>query len=66
MTETHFEQVLSLLRLEAEAIEQTAARLGRAAVEHAIELLAACRGKVVLLGVGKSGNIAQKIAATLT
>jgi arabinose-5-phosphate isomerase len=66
MKETHFEQVLSLLRMEAEAIAQTAARLGRAEVERAIELLAACRGKVVLVGVGKSGNIAQKIAATLT
>ncbi|HEU4595942.1 MAG TPA: KpsF/GutQ family sugar-phosphate isomerase [Pyrinomonadaceae bacterium] len=66
MKETHFEQVLSLLRMEAEAIAQTAARLGRAEVERAIELLAACRGKVVLVGVGKSGNIAQKVAATLT
>ncbi len=66
MKETHFEQVLSLLRMEAEAIAQTAARLGRVEVERAIGLLAACRGKVVLVGVGKSGNIAQKIAATLT
>jgi arabinose-5-phosphate isomerase len=66
MKETHFEQVLSLLRMEAEAIAQTAARLGREEVERAIELLAACRGKVVLVGVGKSGNIAQKVAATLT
>ena len=66
MTENNFEQVLCLLRLEAEAISQTAARLGRAEVERAIELLAACRGKVVLVGVGKSGNIAQKVAATLT
>ena len=66
MKETHFEQVLSLLRMEAEAIAQTCARLGRAEVERAIELLAACRGKVVTVGVGKSGNIAQKVAATLT
>ncbi len=35
-------------------------------VERAIELLAACKGKVVLVGVGKSGVIAQKIAATMT
>src|SRR5687768_6373248 len=66
MTESHFEQVLCLLRMEAEAIAQTAARLTSAEVERAIELLAACRGKVVLVGVGKSGNIAQKVAATLT
>jgi arabinose-5-phosphate isomerase len=31
-----------------------------------VELLAGCRGKVVLLGIGKSGIIAQKIAATMT
>ena len=31
-----------------------------------IDILAKCTGKVVLLGVGKSGIIAQKIAATMT
>jgi arabinose-5-phosphate isomerase len=66
MEKTYFGQVLDLLRMEAEAISQTAARLGREEVERAIELLAGCRGKVVVVGVGKSGNVAQKIAATLT
>ena len=33
--------------------------------EEAVKLLYACKGKVVLTGVGKSGIIAQKIAATL-
>jgi arabinose-5-phosphate isomerase len=66
MRESHFAQVRSLLLMEAEAVAQTAARLDPAAVERAIELLAACRGKVVTVGVGKSANIAQKIAATLT
>ena len=64
--QTHFEQVVGLLRTEAEAILRTAARLDGKEVERAIQLLAACRGKVVLVGVGKSGNIAQKVAATLT
>jgi len=32
----------------------------------ALDLLAACRGKVVLTGVGKSGLVAQKIAATFS
>jgi arabinose-5-phosphate isomerase len=31
-----------------------------------VELLASCQGKVVILGVGKSGIIGQKIAATMT
>jgi len=66
MSDSHFAQVRDLLRMEAEAVAQAAARLDAAAVERAIGLLAACRGKVVTVGVGKSANIAQKIAATLT
>lgn len=61
-----FPQVVALLRMEADAIAQTATRLDRAEVERAIALLAACRGKVVLVGLGKSGIIAHKIAATMT
>lgn len=62
----YFSQVVDLLRLESEAIAQTALRLERGSVERAIELLASCAGKVVMVGVGKSGVIAQKIAATMT
>lgn len=62
----YFAQVIELLRVEAEAIVQTAGRLKRAEVEQAISLLHDCQGKVVLVGVGKSGVIAQKIAATMT
>lgn len=61
----HFSQVTTLLRLEAEAIKKAASRLQPAAVEKAVDLLANCSGKVVTLGVGKSGIVAQKIAATL-
>lgn len=61
-----FTQVTDCLRLEADAIAQTAARLQPAEVERAITLLRDCRGKVVVVGVGKSGNVAQKIAATMT
>ncbi|MDT7690182.1 MAG: arabinose-5-phosphate isomerase [Acidobacteriota bacterium] len=66
MSESHFEQVVALLRMEAEAVARTAARLAPAEVERAVRLLAECRGKVVTIGVGKSGHIAQKAAATLT
>ncbi len=62
----YFSQVVDLLRLESEAIAQTALRLDRTTVERAIQLLASSSGKVVLVGVGKSGVIAQKIAATMT
>lgn len=63
---SHFSEVLGFLHMEAKAIEQTAATLQPAEVERVIELLANCQGKVVLLGIGKSGIIAQKIAATMT
>lgn len=62
----HFDNVVELLRIEARAIERTAGNLDEAAVVKALSLLAGCKGKVVLLGVGKSGVIAQKIAQTMT
>ncbi len=52
--------------MESEAIAKTVARLQPDAIDHVVELLAACKGKIVILGVGKSGIIAQKIAATMT
>ncbi|OLE53607.1 MAG: hypothetical protein AUG51_12130 [Acidobacteria bacterium 13_1_20CM_3_53_8] len=64
--DNYFAQVKELLRIEADAIERTASRIEREAVERAVELLMNCPGKVVLVGVGRSGNIAQKIAATMT
>lgn len=59
-------RVAELLQLEADAVAACAVRLDGAQTKRAVELLAACEGKVILTGVGKSGNIAQKIAATLT
>lgn len=63
---TQFSEVLDFLLLESQAIADTAARLDRNQVDRVMDLLAGCTGKVVLIGVGKSGIIAQKIAATLT
>ena len=62
----HVSQIKDVLRHEAEAIQQVAQRLSPTEVQRAIEILSACRGQVVLAGVGKSGFIARKIAATLT
>jgi arabinose-5-phosphate isomerase len=55
-----------LLKHEAAAIESAAGRLQPAQVERAVQLLVACRSKVILTGIGKSGFIARKVAATLT
>ena len=62
----------ALVRTEAAALEALAARLEGpmvAAFDAAVELILRCgeeRGRVVVTGMGKSGIIAQKIAATLS
>jgi arabinose-5-phosphate isomerase len=66
MTKNHLSDVQDLLRLESHAIAQTATRLDATQVERIVDLIAGCKGKVVILGVGKSGIIGQKIAATMT
>ncbi|MEC9069735.1 MAG: KpsF/GutQ family sugar-phosphate isomerase [SAR324 cluster bacterium] len=53
------------LKIEISALEGLIERLGPE-FEEAVNLLYSCQGKVVLAGMGKSGLIAQKIAATLT
>jgi arabinose-5-phosphate isomerase len=54
------------LRIEAEALAETARRLGPefAATAQAVEAVTAAGGKLVFSGVGKSAHIAGKIAAT--
>ncbi len=54
-----------VLRLEADAVAATADRLDDA-FARAVRLITAARGRVVVTGVGKSGHVARKIAATLT
>lgn len=53
-----------VVRQEAEALLALANRLGPAFDEACARILA-CRGRVVCTGMGKSGHIARKIAATL-
>lgn len=61
-----------LVRIEAEALLALAERLDGTmaeAFQHAVEKVLACgqsRGRVVVTGMGKSGIVAQKIAATLS
>lgn len=61
-----FQQVVELLQSEARAILDCAAQLTPDDVTRAVSLVCSAKGKVVVLGVGKSGIIAQKIAATMT
>ncbi len=54
-----------VLRIEAQALQDMQARLD-GTFERAVELLLACKGRVVLTGMGKSGLVGRKISATLS
>lgn len=54
-----------VLRLEREAIATAEGRLGES-FSRAVKLISECSGRVIVSGVGKSGLIGRKIAATLT
>lgn len=61
------EQARRVIRLEIEELERLHQRIGEAFTQ-AIHLLHDCltaRGKIIVCGVGKSGNIGRKLAATL-
>ena len=55
----------TILEQEARAIQQIAERLD-SSFSEAVMLLVACKGKIIISGMGKSGIIAQKIAATMS
>lgn len=55
----------NVLQTEAAAIQGLVDRLD-GSFEQAVKLLAACRGRVIVTGIGKSGIICQKIAATFS
>ena len=53
----------AVLQQEAEALHMLAERIGDDFVE-AVRILLDCRGRLVVSGVGKSGHIGRKLAAT--
>jgi len=54
-----------VLRIEAQAIQDVLARLD-ATFDRAVDLFFACKGRVVVAGMGKSGIVGKKISATLS
>jgi arabinose-5-phosphate isomerase len=58
------EELRRVIRLEARALTHLEESLS-SRFEEAVRMLQACQGKVILMGVGKSGLIANKIAATM-
>jgi arabinose-5-phosphate isomerase len=57
-------QAREVLRIEAEAVAALADRVGEP-FARACQLILACTGRVVVSGMGKSGHVARKTAATL-
>lgn len=57
--------VRKVIGLEAAALRELHAAVDGAYAD-AVELMAVCKGKIIVTGIGKSGLIAQKIAATLS
>jgi len=55
---------LRTVRIEREAIDDLLGRIGKEFSE-ACQLISDCKGRIVVTGMGKSGHIAHKIAATL-
>ena len=53
-----------VLKIEARAVQTLVDRLD-AQFARAVDLLLRCKGKVVVSGMGKSGLVGQKIAATM-
>ena len=59
----------NVVRIEADALRALADRIAgpmAAAFDRAVDLIHACTGRIVVTGMGKSGIIARKIAATLS
>jgi arabinose-5-phosphate isomerase len=59
----------NVVRIEAEALKSLADRIAgpmATAFQQAVDLMFGCAGRVVVTGMGKSGLIARKIAATLS
>ena len=63
-TRAALDRARAVIRTEAEAVAALEQRIGEP-FARALELLLACRGRVVVTGMGKSGAVARKLAAML-
>lgn len=59
------ERARRVIRMEAEAVARLEDRIGDS-FAGAVEAILACRGRVIVAGIGKSGIVGRKVAATLT
>ncbi len=58
------EEAKKVLKIEARTIKNLISTIDRN-FEKAVEMVASCKGRIVVMGMGKSGLIGKKIAATL-
>jgi arabinose-5-phosphate isomerase len=66
MSDHRFQELaLAVINTEASAVAALADEIREPSFVQACELMLACKGRVVVTGMGKSGHIAGKIAATL-
>jgi len=61
---SHIKSAIRTIENEIESIEQLKQRIDTQ-FEKACNLILSCKGRIVVMGIGKSGHIANKIAATL-
>lgn len=64
MSNTLIQSAQKVIQIETQAVSNLANRLDESFI-NACQLIQNCQGKVVLIGMGKSGHIGNKIAATL-
>lgn len=64
MTSNYIESAKRTIEIEQKAISALSSRIDQSFAD-ACELMKACKGRVIVTGMGKSGHIANKIAATL-
>jgi len=64
MNKRYIDSAIRTVEIERDAISDLIGRIGSSFIE-ACELMINCQGRIVVTGMGKSGHIANKIAATL-
>lgn len=65
MTPTFNRSALSVIEIQAQAVKELDKKIDESFTK-ACQLLLSCEGRIIVMGMGKSGHIANKIAATLS
>jgi len=62
---SNIEEARRVLKIEAQALLDMAEKLDQS-FDKAVDLILACRGKLIISGIGKSGQVARKISSTFS